>query len=809
MNITRRFAYAGRALLSCVAIAASTFNAEAATTDLATVPLVSSSSTAVLPNVFLMMDDSGSMDWDFMPDIGNSPPFSTSTYGYASNQCNGVFYDPTVTYTPPVNSTGASYANSTFTGAWMDGYNTGAGTLNLSTRFTLGLSQSSTAPGSGVAAYYYRYTGAQTTAAQKNFYDSTTTFYRECNSAIGSAPGSAVFTRVTVAAGEQQNFANWFSYYRTRINMMKTATGLAFKPIDNHYRVGFATMNNNGGNMFLNPSTFDSTQKSAWYNMVYSVSAGSSTPLLSALSNVGLMYAHKLTGNTLNGVAANDPIQYSCQQNFTILSTDGFWNDATNQTLTAGPSTTAVGNQDGGETRPMFDGGSVSTVVTATLTISGGSSSTTVDSLLVNGLQILSATTSSSSSSSGIATAIAAKINTCTAGMSGTCQIAGYSAVANSPSSGVVTITAPASLGAITYTPVPHKASGTKTITASAFASNVVSSGGTSNTLADVAEYYYMTDLRTAALTNDIGALGTDVSLNNVPTSGLDSASWQHMTLFTLGLGARGRMVFSPTYKTDTSGDYFSVKNGTTANPAGGVCSWQASGACNWPTPNVSGTPENIDDLWHAAVNGRGSYFSASSPTELATGLSTALAGVSARTGAAAAATTSNPNVTSGDNFVFSSTFNTVTWDGELIRQQLDLTTGVTSSTVDWTARDQLDLNAARTIYTFSSTAPNKLKSFLWASLSATEQAYFTSPNISSLSQFCASGATCLSAANIAAAAGSPLVSFLRGDRSNEGASTDLTKFYHQRAHVLGDIVDAEAVYVKSSLVNYGPSHSA
>ena len=69
----------------------------------------------------------------------------------------------------------------------------------------------------------------------------------------------------------------------------------------------------------------------------------------------------------------------------------------------------------------------------------------------------------------------------------------------------------------------------TTSVTASAFSSSVVASGGTSDTLADVAEYYYVTDLRTAALGNATGILGTDVALNNVPTSGLDSASWQHM----------------------------------------------------------------------------------------------------------------------------------------------------------------------------------------------------------------------------------------------------------------------------------------
>ncbi len=40
-------------------------DAAAATTDLATSPLVTTPTTTVLPNVFLMLDDSGSMGWDY------------------------------------------------------------------------------------------------------------------------------------------------------------------------------------------------------------------------------------------------------------------------------------------------------------------------------------------------------------------------------------------------------------------------------------------------------------------------------------------------------------------------------------------------------------------------------------------------------------------------------------------------------------------------------------------------------------------------------------------------------------------------
>ena len=343
---------------------------------------------------------------------------------------------------------------------------------------------------------------------------------------------------------------------------------------------------------------------------------------------------------------------------------------------------------------------------------------------------------------------------------------------------------------------------------------------GTSNTLADVAEYYYKTDLRDSSLspTSCDGALvGTDVCQNNVPTVGRDSASWQHMTTFTLGLGARGRMVFSPTYLTDVSGDYYSVKNGVPYNPSTpSICSWQTSGACNWPTPDVLGTPENIDDVWHAAVNGRGTYFSATDPASLATGLSSTLNSLKTITGSSAAATTSNPNVAMGDNYVFSSFFTTVDWTGELIRQQIDTTTGVLpiynetdTATYDWSARDRLDANTSRTIYTYN-TSTHSLQAFTSANFASSP--YFNTPNIASLTQFCTNGAaTCLDSVSQASpsqadAAGANLVNYLRGDRSHEGTVNDPgtpTAYYRQRTHILGDIVDSEAVYVRGSLNQY------
>ena len=104
--------------------------------------------------------------------------------------------------------------------------------------------------------------------------------------------------------------------------------------------------------------------------------------------------------------------------------------------------------------------------------------------------------------------------------------------------------------------------------------------------------------------------------------------SIQNMITFTIGLGVNGTLKFDKNYLTQSSGDYVSLVQGTKI----------------WPIPGDSGTggkPENIDDLWHAAVNGRGQYFTAGDPAALVDSLASALQSVQAKVGSASAAATS------------------------------------------------------------------------------------------------------------------------------------------------------------------------
>src|SRR5262249_27269496 len=129
------------------------------------------------------------------------------------------------------------------------------------------------------------------------------------------------------------------------------------------------------------------------------------------------------------------------------------------------------------------------------------------------------------------------------------------------------------------------------------------------NTLADVAYYYWKTDLRPPGTT---GSLGTDVSNDNVHPTPSDPATWQHLNLFTIGLGANGILTYQSNYDTATSGDYYKIATAALS----GCNGFTPDNRCNWPVP-VSDGPATIDDLWHAAVNGHGKYFSARNPATL------------------------------------------------------------------------------------------------------------------------------------------------------------------------------------------------
>ncbi len=328
------------------------------------------------------------------------------------------------------------------------------------------------------------------------------------------------------------------------------------------------------------------------------------------------------------------------------------------------------------------------------------------------------------------------------------------------------------------------------------------SSGGSTGSLADVAQYYYNTDLR-PTMANNVPAGGTGIED--------DKATWQHMTTFTMGLGLAGQLTYRTDYKTANTGDFQNIRDGL----------------LNWPVPS-SDNPTALDDLWHAAANGRGQFFSASNPDSVVDGLATALAGIQARVSSAAAAATSNLEPVAGDNFAYTAKYKTLEWTGELEAHEINLSTGDVGATVIWSAQSALDAlvgNACdkRSIYLFRAGASNNRVNFSWntqtcdgsflptgtadTGLNASEKAYFGATAVAALSQYATmtdGTGTPATANQRALAVDDKLVNFVRGQRGYENFTTnDANKLYRQRTHVLGDIVNAQPVYVKTPFASY------
>jgi len=655
--------------------------ASAALADLADVPLVSGVSKVVPPNIYFILDDSTSMNWEFMPDAAwaNGTRNCFKNFGY-----NPIYFNPAITYVAPKRADGTDYPNATFTAAWNDGFAGGA-TTNLSTSFrpyVTGDNRNLAAaggPGANPAAepaYYYRYTAnpdePPSTCAANNAY-----------------------TKVVVPAAQRQNFANWYSYYRKRMLTMKSAAGRAFATVNDTFRVGFVTIReqnpNNASTRFLKLGTFQGAHRNTWYSRLYgagcAVGGGCGTPLRGALSRAGQYYTGKIAA--LNG--NDDPIQYSCQQNFSILTTDGYWNTGS-EAATYGPlmedNATNVGDQDGvaGTDRPYLDAGR--------------------------------------------------------------------------------------------YT----------------------------NSLADIAMYYYKTDLRpdvaqgvnavpdtTGGLLDD-GVTQLDVTNNNVPVAGADNANHQHMTTFTLGLGVSGQLVYADNYLGGGSADYNAILQGTK----------------NWPDPQTGSTSNTVvarvDDLWHAAVNGRGQYLSAESPDALVAALSRTLAAISVSTASASAAATSSLEPVAGDNFAYVAQYTTGLWHGDLQAREIDLVTGALSADVEWSARTELgskvdDDSDSRNIYTFDGAAADNLKEFTEDNLDDEIAAgYFRSDGTNPAGALTQYGTWDDDQED--AATDGAMIDFIRGQSGNE--DDDGNGIFRDRTYALGDIVDTAPVYVGRPKFRYG-----
>jgi type IV pilus assembly protein PilY1 len=702
------------------------------------------------PNIMLMLDDSGSMAWTFMPDIcylngvscnsGKTSISSTPTVGAlidANN--NGVYYNPTVNYATPIQVNGSAYANATgITSAWISGFNTSLGTVDVTSYALASIGSTSQASNPSGCSYAYTGGGAGTNETCTNGNGASVSGSNVPFSTIPST--SATYTTANVSASSQSacntlqsndpahtsasasyssNTCHWTDYYHYFIY----STGAAAGPYTTYYVASAAqgcgsqtncvtetdtsgtsappgvAAGQNIANWFSYYRTRILTAKSglttAFNNLAYDVRFGFGS--IDGNNNNSLP-SSQYSANSIN-VATISPFDQACTVSSSSPCTPG-----ASGTQRANFWTWITGEKASGGTNLRF---AIDTIGQYYSTASPWQNSSTDTTELGCRQSYLIATTdgfwNDSYTSAGNVDGTAGS------------QVRG----ANGQT--------------YTYSPAaPY-------------------SDSYSNTLADVAMKYWVTDLQTSVA-------------NEVPTSTEDPAFWQHMTTFTVGLG------FTPTGISPS---------GTTVDQ---IFAWADGGASisgfSWPQP-ASNSIYNIADLAHAGVNGHGGFYSATSPQAFSAGISDALKRVVTRNGTGASLAANSTTLQTG-TVTYQAIYHSGIWLGELDAYSVNSTSGAISSTPTWKANASNPAPASRNIWTYNPSGSGASNQFI----------AFSSPSTLSSAEATALG--------VNSTAQQSMINYLRGDATNEqrkgGNYRD--RVINNASSPLGDIIDSQPVYV-------------
>ena len=255
---------------------------------------------------------------------------------------NPVYYNPAVRYVPwvGVDAAGQVFTDAQPAAARLDPLNT-AQLYNLLTEKTF------TSPIPAWSNF-----GGEATVTTTNHY--IPQYYTEAGVLIEIRPGSTYpggpqrtdCANPAVCSFDEEivNFANWFQYYRSRDYIAKAATGAVIADLGD-VRVGFETINRQQSEPIAPMNQyFYEGEKKELLDKVYLVQPSDSTPLRRALDDAGRILSCDFPGRPCPALPAPEG---SCQQNFTLLFTDGVWNNA-EATVTANYDADGPGIFDGG-----------------------------------------------------------------------------------------------------------------------------------------------------------------------------------------------------------------------------------------------------------------------------------------------------------------------------------------------------------------------------------------------------------------------------------------------------------------------------
>ncbi|MCL2309600.1 MAG: PilC/PilY family type IV pilus protein [Proteobacteria bacterium] len=307
--------------------------------------------------------------------------------------------------------------------------------------------------------------------------------------------------------------------------------------------------------------------------------------------------------------------------------------------------------------------------------------------------------------------------------------------------------------------------------------------GPTNTTLADLALQYWMTPLGGASVDNSESAPKPYIkNTRKVASTARDPATWPHLNFYGMGFGVRGTLPLS-----DQAATLSQMGSGTSPQ------------IYAWPTPAPSG-PTAVDDLWHATVNGFGSFVAAQSTEEFSVGLKKILTEILNTGGARSGVALPSPVISSG-GYTYSPSFE-AGWTGDIIRRSIN-SSGVESAIPGQksAAGNLADLltptvaipepwKTARQVFTTNWNG-NKVSMANVDTFTATP---FTATGLST-AMLANLGSTSTQQVNV--------VAYLRGRRSAEGDA--IGQFRMRGPGPLGDIVNAGPVVVTTPYCETGP----
>lgn len=275
------------------------------------------------------------------------------------------------------------------------------------------------------------------------------------------------------------------------------------------------------------------------------------------------------------------------------------------------------------------------------------------------------------------------------------------------------------------------------------------------NTIADIAHKYYNNlDAPSGIVSGQVPvAQGCDAAN---PDPWLDCNSNPHMTTFGITLGQRG-IHFDPAAY--SARQQYPFPKGATVPP--------------WSTYQANNIGKaQIDDLWHATVNGHGRMLYANTPADMANALKDAFGDILTSAGSGSSVTVKSSNLRP-DSKAYTASFVSGDWSGELTARTLGVDNGLLSATPDWTAASQLTRKSADTRVILATVGQDNgntkvvAKPFRWENLKKNQQAELGSEAV---------------------------LNYIRGDQSNEQSNGG--SFRNRGDNILGDIVHSTPLYV-------------